>query len=49
MSPIYQGVYVPDGRFNAFVDGVMVNMVAEMKRRRMDPLYFRVLDRGVVE
>ncbi|XP_037791073.1 uncharacterized protein LOC119586422 isoform X2 [Penaeus monodon] len=49
LSLIYQGVYAPDARFNAFADGVMVNMVAEMKRKRMDPLYFRVYDRGVVE
>jgi len=50
LSPIYQGVYIPDKRFNAFVDGVMVNMIAEMRRRRMDPLYFRVLDKdGKVE
>ncbi|XP_068203171.1 uncharacterized protein [Palaemon carinicauda] len=49
LSLIYQGVYAPDSRFNAFADGVMVNMVAEMKRKRMDPLYFRVYDRGIVE
>ncbi|XP_042889079.1 uncharacterized protein LOC122264311 [Penaeus japonicus] len=49
LSLIYQGVYAPDARFNAFADGVMVNMVAEMKRKRMDPLYFRVYDRGIVE
>ncbi|XP_076067971.1 uncharacterized protein LOC143040638 isoform X2 [Oratosquilla oratoria] len=49
LSLLYQGVYAPDARFNAFVDGVMVNMVAEMKRKRMDPLYFRVYDRGIVE
>ncbi|XP_050689537.1 uncharacterized protein LOC126981915 isoform X1 [Eriocheir sinensis] len=48
-SLMYQGVYVPDGRFNAFVDGVMVNMVVEMKRRQMDPLYFRIYSRGIVE
>lgn len=49
LSLIYRGVYGPDARFNAFVDGVMVNMVAEIKRKRMDPLYFRVYDRGIVE
>lgn len=49
LSLIYRGVYAPDSRFNAFADGVMVNMVAEMKRKRMDPLYFRVYERGVVE
>ncbi|XP_071518250.1 uncharacterized protein [Panulirus ornatus] len=49
LSLIYKGVYGPDARFNAFVDGVMVNMVAEIKRKRMDPLYFRVYDRGIVE
>ena len=49
MSLMYQGVYTPDERFNAFVDGVMVNMVVEMKRKKMDPLYFRVYDRGVIE
>ncbi|KAK7065456.1 hypothetical protein SK128_007469 [Halocaridina rubra] len=49
LSLIYQGVYAPDARFNAFADGVMVNMVAEMRRKRMDPLYFRVYDRGIIE
>ncbi|KAK8748884.1 hypothetical protein OTU49_016044 [Cherax quadricarinatus] len=49
LSLIFQGVYAPDARFNAFVDGVMINMVAEMKRKRMDPLYFRVYDRGIIE
>lgn len=49
LSLINQGVYVPDARFNAFVDGVMVNMVAEMRRRRMDPLYFRVHKGGRVQ
>jgi len=49
LSLIYQGVYAPDARFNAFVDGVMVNMVADMRRKRMDPLYFRVYDRGIIE
>ncbi|XP_042229704.1 uncharacterized protein LOC121871451 isoform X2 [Homarus americanus] len=49
LSLIFQGVYAPDARFNAFADGVMVNMVAEMKRKQMDPLYFRVYNRGIVE
>ncbi|XP_018025118.1 uncharacterized protein LOC108680738 [Hyalella azteca] len=49
MSLMYQGVYVPDARFNPFVDGILVNMVAEMRRRQMDPLYFRVLKGGGVE
>ncbi|XP_063849598.1 uncharacterized protein LOC135093885 isoform X4 [Scylla paramamosain] len=48
-SLIYRGVYLPDARFNAFADGVMVNMVAEMKRKEMDPLYFRVFQRGIIE
>ncbi|XP_045137609.1 uncharacterized protein LOC123519941 isoform X2 [Portunus trituberculatus] len=48
-SLIYQGVYLPDARFNAFADGVMINMVAEMKRKEMDPLYFRVFQRGIIE
>lgn len=48
-SLIYRGVYFPDSRFNAFADGVMVNMVAEMKRKAMDPLYFRVYSKGIIE
>ncbi|KAF2347098.1 hypothetical protein FHG87_022146 [Trinorchestia longiramus] len=49
MSLIYQGVYVPDARFNPFVDGVMTNMITEIKRKQMDPLYFRVHKGGGVK
>ncbi|XP_043203941.1 uncharacterized protein LOC122371582 [Amphibalanus amphitrite] len=47
-SIIYQGLYIPDARFNTFADGIITNMVAELRADNLDPVYFRVNGRGSV-
>ena len=45
---MYQGLYIPDARFNSFADGIITNMVAEMRSDHLDPTYFRINGRGHV-
>ncbi|XP_037089634.1 uncharacterized protein LOC119109991 [Pollicipes pollicipes] len=47
-SLIYQGLYIPDPRFNSFADGIITNMVADMRASSLDPVYFRLNSRGTV-
>jgi len=46
---LFQGQYVPEPRLNRFIDGALRNMGTEMRISSMDPLFFRVLPRGMVE
>ena len=47
-SIIYQGLYIPDARFNTFADGIITNMVSQLRSDNLDPVYFRINGRGSV-
>lgn len=45
---LFQGQYYAEPRLNRFIDGALRNMGTELRVSSMDPLFFRVLPRGLV-